>query len=65
MKYLHTLFVKVIVEMTPYKFLYYLPDFDDIKKEIDWTKPVQEIDLQLFEKFGLSSDEYENLKSFF
>lgn len=64
-KYLHTFFVKVIVEMTPYKFLYYLPDFDDIKKEIDWTKSVQEIDLQLFEKFGLSSDEYENLKSFF
>lgn len=52
-KFLHTDFVKNVVEMTPFKFLYYLPEFTDINSYIDWTKSIAEIDEQLLVWFGL------------
>ncbi|MDE7440129.1 MAG: Eco57I restriction-modification methylase domain-containing protein, partial [Clostridia bacterium] len=56
-KYLATKFAKCINLMTPYKFLYYLPDFDTIYKDIDWNKSVEEIDKQLYKKYGFTDDE--------
>lgn len=52
-KYMKTNLVKTIVEMTPYSFLYYLPDFNIIKDNIDWTKSIDEIDVQLSELLKL------------
>ena len=52
-----TNFVKTIAQMTPYSFMYYLPDFNLIKNDIDWSQPIPEIDKQLYEKYGLSADE--------
>lgn len=43
--------------MTPYSFLYYLPDFDTIYKSIDWTKPIDDIDKQLYKKYDFSQEE--------
>ncbi|MBO4857533.1 MAG: DEAD/DEAH box helicase family protein [Treponema sp.] len=56
-KYMHTNFVKTIAQMTPYSFMYYLPDFNLLKDDIDWSKPIPEIDKQLFKKYKLSKDE--------
>lgn len=56
-KYSRTSFFKNVVEMTPQKFLYYLPNFDEIKNDIDWEKSLQEIDQQLCVKFNLSEDD--------
>lgn len=56
-KYSRTIFFKNVVEMTPQKFLYYLPNFDEIKNDIDWEKSLQEIDQQLCVKFNLSEDD--------
>lgn len=56
-KYLSTKFAKCVNLMTPYKFLYYLPDFDSIYGDIDWSKSVDEIDKQLYQKYGLSDGE--------
>lgn len=56
-KFTETTFVKNIVEMTPLKFLYYLPNFDEIKHLIDWTKSVSEIDQQLYNRFSLNEKE--------
>lgn len=56
-KYLKTNFVKIIVNMTPLKFLYYLPDFDTIYDDIDWEKSVSEIDEQLYQKYNFDDNE--------
>ncbi len=56
-KYLNTKFIKAIANMTPYKFMYYMPNFDTIKFDIDWGKPISEIDKQLYAKYNLSPDE--------
>ncbi|MDE8039502.1 DEAD/DEAH box helicase family protein [Erysipelothrix rhusiopathiae] len=56
-KFTNTLFVKAIVNMTPLKFLYYLPNFDDIKDIIDWSKSIENIDNQLFDFCGLSQND--------
>ena len=48
-KYLKTKFVRLIADMTPYKFMYYLPDFNLIKNDIDWSKTISEIDQQLYQ----------------
>lgn len=56
-KYLSTNFAKGIVLMTPYKFLYYLPDFDTIYNDIDWSVTIPEIDQQLYKKYNFSSEE--------
>lgn len=56
-KYVSTNFVKIIAQMTPYSFMYYLPDFNLINTDIDWNKPIPEIDKQLYKKYGLSDDE--------
>lgn len=56
-KYLATNFVKTIVAMTPLKFLYYLPDFDAIKNEIQWKDSIQSIDKQLCNKYGFTAEE--------
>lgn len=56
-KYLRTNFVKIIVLMTPYKFLYYLPSFDEIYHDIDWSKSLEDIDLQLYEKYNFNEEE--------
>ena len=56
-KYMSTNFVKTIAQMTPYSFMYYLPDFNMIKNDIDWNGTIPEMDIQLYEKFGLSDEE--------
>lgn len=63
-KYLHTRFsrallgvLKVTHNMTAGTWKYVpLQDFTS-KSDIDWTKSVHEIDLQLYEKYGLSKEE--------
>ncbi len=62
-KYLSTDFAKGIVLMTPYKFLYYLPDFDTIYDDIDWTKSIEDIDHQLYKKYGFTDDEIKFMES--
>lgn len=57
LKYLTTKFARIINWMTPYSFLYYLPDFDTIYKSIDWTKPIDDIDKQLYKKYDFSQEE--------
>ena len=64
-KYLGTKFVRLIVMMTPYKFLYYLPNFDLIKNEIDWNKSIEEIDSQLFTMYKFDNDEITVINSLF
>ncbi|MBR8463141.1 Eco57I restriction-modification methylase domain-containing protein [Campylobacter sp. faydin G-24] len=44
-----------------YKFVP-MQDFTN-KSDIDWTKPINEIDEQLFDKYGLSNEEREHIKS--
>lgn len=56
-KFLHTNFVKTIVEMTPYKFLYYLPEFTEINNKVNWDTSIADIDSQLNELFGLNKEE--------
>ena len=43
--------------MTPCRFMYYLPDFEQIKNDIDWSKSVAEIDKQLYAKYNLDDTE--------
>lgn len=57
LKYLTTKFARIINLMTPYSFLYYLPDFDTIYESIDWTKSISEIDKQLYKKYDLTQEE--------
>jgi len=53
--------LKVTQDLTPSKFKYVpLQDFtlsSQSSSDIDWTKSVHEIDLQLYDKYGLSADE--------
>ena len=56
-KFLSTKFVKLVVLMTPFKFLYYLPDFDGIYDEIDWKSNLDYIDCQLYQMFNFSESE--------
>ena len=56
-KYLSTKFARAICLMTPYSFLYYLPNFNDIYKEFDWSKSIEEIDKQLYDKYDLTEEE--------
>ena len=58
-KYLQTKFAKVINLMTPYKFLYYLPNFDNIYNEIDWDKSITDIENQLYKKYKFTDEEIE------
>lgn len=62
-KYVSTSFVKAIAQMTPYSFLYYLPDFNLIKDKIDWTKSISDIDDALFTEFLLSKQERDIVKA--
>jgi type II restriction enzyme len=39
-----------------------LQDFTD-KSDIDWTKSIHEIDLQLYKKYNLSQEEIEFIES--
>ena len=63
-RYIKTKFVRCLLSIlrttpdtTPYKWKYVpLQDFTS-KSDIDWTKSVHEIDLQLYKKYGLSKDE--------
>ena len=49
--------VKVTQDISPSKFKYVpLQDFTD-KSDIDWSKSVHEIDLQLYKKYGLDANE--------
>lgn len=50
-KFLQTDFVKKIIEMTPQKLFYYLPDFNDFKEDIDWEEDITVINNQLIKKF--------------
>ena len=62
-KYLKTHFAKFICLMTPYKFLYYLPDFNTIYADIDWSKTIPEIDQQLYAKYNLTEEEISIIES--
>lgn len=53
-KFTSTKFVKIIVNMSPLKFLYYMPDFDELKLKINWDLSLSEIDKQLFEMFEIN-----------
>ncbi len=53
-KFTSTKFVEIIVNMSPLKFLYYMPDFDGLKSKINWDLPLSEIDKQLFDMFGIN-----------
>lgn len=61
-KFLNTSFGKAVTHMTPLKVFYYMPDFDKLKKYIDWTKSIDEIDEQLFDKYNLTEDERNHIK---
>lgn len=63
MKYLKTRFVRLIADMTPYKFMYYLPDYNLIKSDIDWSKSIHEIDQQLYAKYNLTQEEINFIES--
>lgn len=62
-KLLKTAFGKAITNMTPLKTFYYMPDFDEIKNDIDWSKSIDEIDEQLFDKYELSEEERNIIKN--
>lgn len=62
LKYLQTKFAKIINAMTPYKFLYYLPDFNYIYNDIDWSKSIAEIDKQLYQKYNFSKEEIDYIE---
>ena len=67
-KYLSTKFAKCINAMTPEKFLYYLPDFDSIYNDIDkkvWNSTIENIDKELFKKFGFSKEEIKLIENEF
>lgn len=61
--FLNTSFGKAVTHMTPLKVFYYMPDFDKLKNFIDWTKSINEIDEQLFNKYNLTEDERNHIKS--
>lgn len=61
--FLNTSFGKTVTHMTPLKVFYYMPDFDKLKNFIDWTKPINEIDEQLFEKYNLTDEERNHIKN--
>ena len=49
--------LKITQDLTPEKWAYVpLQDFTS-SSDIDWSKPVHEIDLQLYKKYGLSDEE--------
>lgn len=70
LKYIKTKFsrsllgvIKVTQDVSPSKWKYVpLQDFTD-KSDIDWSKPVHEIDLQLYKKYGLSDEEIAFIES--
>ena len=58
-KFARSLFgvLKVTQDITPTKFKYVpLQDFTS-SSDIDWSKSVHEIDLQLYDKYGLTAEE--------
>lgn len=69
-KYLKTKFVrtlmgvlKVTQDVTPGKFKYVpLQDFTS-SSDIDWSKSIHEIDIQLYRKYGLSKDEIDFIET--
>ena len=61
LKYLSTTFARSISLMTPYKFLYYLPDFDMVYDKLDWNLDIKSIDKQLYKIFGITEAEKEVL----
>lgn len=61
--FLKTSFGKTVTHMTPLKVFYYMPNFDKLKNSIDWTKSIDEIDEQLFNKYNLTEDERNHIKS--
>ncbi len=62
-KYLNTRFVRAVAQMTPCKFLYYLPDYNIIKNDIDWNLSISEIDKQLYAKYNLNETEISFIES--
>ena len=55
--------LKVTQDNTPGKWAYVpLQDFTP-NSDIDWSKSVHEIDLQLYRKYGLSKDEIEFIET--
>ena len=55
--------LKITQDLTPDKWKYVpLQDFTS-DSDIDWSKSVHEIDLQLYQKYGLSEDEIDFIES--
>ena len=69
-EYISTKFVRALLgilkttqDLTPDKWKYVpLQDFSD-KSDIDWSKSIHEIDLQLYRKYGLSSEEIDFIEA--
>lgn len=55
--------LKITQDLTPDKWKYVpLQDFTS-NSDIDWSKSVHEIDLQLYQKYGLSEDEIDFIET--
>lgn len=57
LKFLQTDFAQAVIQMTPLKVFNYMPNFDDIKKFIDWNKTILEINDSLFDMFEITKEE--------
>lgn len=55
--------LKTTIHLTPEKFQYVpLQDFS-ISSDIDWSKSVHEIDLQIYRKYGLDESEIDFIET--
>lgn len=69
-KYIHTKFLRIIVssikitQSAPKRVYQFVPiqDFTS-NSDIDWSKSIEEIDEQLFDKYGLTEEEREHIKT--
>lgn len=70
LKYIKTRFARTLLsvlkttqDITPEKFKYVpLQDFTE-NSDIDWSKPVSEIDQQLYAKYGLTQEEIDFIET--
>lgn len=57
--------LRVTADITPFKWQYVpLQDFSE-NSDINWTKTISNIDLQLYKKYGLSHDEIDFIEKMF
>lgn len=63
LKFIQTDFAQAVIHMTPLKIFYYMPDFDELKKSIDWNKSIQEIENEIFDKYNFTLEERNHIKA--